>query len=1130
MSRERNKRVHSRDAVEVEEPIFKKIRRTEDELEIHDRSNEPGPSSSLSAAAPKELSTSAELNRVSINLDSSTKLDISKIRDASTRKDAAKSILDRARNLPGELLEKIFSLLPLADICVVGGVCKSWRRAAFRSDAWKSVDVCRHWRQDPDPKHSENSRHFLFDLKKLRLLNFSSKYHDKSKTSTTNPGIRFYERLNSPTSSTSMFRFPRGPNLDVILKDLRGFIDQNPVLKSIDLTGADIDKPMTMMAVNRRDDEGENLHSSKDGLADSEGVLRVSTPRLPLDRLTNSAFEGLRQLESLAVETRVFAGFPYVPSIASQPWSRFLKRLTLTLTPREQGAPSRLRLNGSIWAEIAKRSNYLAVGSLQPLVDSCPSLEALSIDWSFGRMPASVGPHLVDPLRQLGKRLKELRLGLVCLPQVLQFWVGTREAEKAVRVLNDYLDRLFEPEKVVSSRVEDDKTLVASPFSSLRLFHLVNLEGFSLDNLTLRLATLSKVLFTAGTAKEMSVTGFRFVLPSSNPQHAENPFIHMPQDLESLRFLNQMERYNDQPLLHVGLVTALSELKHLHRLEADLPPLCWYGLQPIVKNLKSVELYGLSWSLATSFLLVIDNVESLSVHAELYPNVAEILQIAAFSLVRLRHLAFFDPSRPDTPFTLYPKVVASIFSHENWNRLISLRMEIHDFTPAALLNITTNCTSLARFDCLAMHANNFFGHSLEAEAETKAIEAFESLGRLGGTLEECRIDVCSRFLFDEADWPAESLARVFQRPADVFKKLDTLCFTYRCQEGNFCFSIARNWRGELCRSIDFWNEAGEISHYLKTKVGKGGITRRASLKDDLDGGGRTSGCVNDGEVGEKFENTDDDDDQKDVEAAQHVEDGRVVGRSGIFAEDVTEGAEGDRVVTNTGCVAVSDGRVVAADDVRRERETEERGSDEERNRKDVTEGYARGSDKVKTKQKHCDGEGDRVFEKSNSSAGPSGANIFGSGTGLWTTNSLGCGSGSGRTIHSSGSAESSSVDIFSSEAGPSSGTPGCGSSTAGWRWRGESIAAFKEKTRSIVDEPLSTTDDEGDWDETTEADLQQEWAEQGVDVAAEWDNDAAMGEEVDQVEEEESEDDYDAVEEVESLDDDDGVDEVDHAH
>ena len=362
-----------------------------------------------------------------------------------------------------------------------------------------------------------------------------------------------------------------------------------------------------------------------------------------------------------------------------------------------------------------------------------------------------------------------------------------------------------------------------------------------------------------------------------------------------------------------------------------------------------------------------------------------------------------------------------------------------------------------------------------------------SSGRLGGTLEVCRIDVCSRFLFDEADWPAESLAKVFRQPADVFKKLDTLCFTYRCQEGNFCYSIAKNWRGELRRSIDFWDEEGEISHYLK-KCGEEVMPRRDSLQklvvqvSDVEKLGtqiadlerRMKRTVEEeGGVGGRNDNDSDDDNDDDDDGLHHGE---------------TETSQNAKVDLDEECLV----------------------------------------DKSLTES-----------DSDNSGAGrisPEGAAVCD------FLRSAGCGLGSADVRHSDSIPRESREDNFecevvASSSGIDGGKPGPSggnissrsSSSAGWHWRGDSIHAFKEKTRSIADEPLSTTDDEGDWDEMMEADLQQEWAEQGVDVEAEWDNDAAGGEEVDQVEEEESEDDVDAAEEVESLDDDEGVDEVDHA-
>ena len=142
--------------------------------------------------------------------------------------------------------------------------------------------------------------------------------------------------------SEGVRRFPRGPPLDRILKDLRVLVDHNPVLKSIDLTNSDIEKPdglsiRSSVSSTRRRDVDESSSSSEAALENPNSVAaRVSSPRLPLDRLAGVAFRGLRQLESLSLETRVFAGFPYVPSISAQPWARFLKRLSLKLAPREQ--------------------------------------------------------------------------------------------------------------------------------------------------------------------------------------------------------------------------------------------------------------------------------------------------------------------------------------------------------------------------------------------------------------------------------------------------------------------------------------------------------------------------------------------------------------------------------------------------------------------------------------------------------------------------------------------------------------------------------------------------------------------------------------------------------------------------
>jgi hypothetical protein len=179
-----------------------------------------------------------------------------------------------------------------------------------------------------------------------------------------------------------------------------------------------------------------------------------------------------------------------------------------------------------------------------------------------------------------------------------------------------------------------------------------------------------------------------------------------------------------------------------------------------------LEIFGLSLSLVTSFLLVIDNISRLKLHAELIHNSVEILQLAMYHLQNLRHLSLYDSNNP-TPALRprNPKVLAQIFSTGNCSSLTSLHLDIYDFIPEALQNITTSLTDLV---CKASHANNFFGQSLEADSENKAIESFKSLENLRLTLKECQIDISSRFLFDEADWPSEKLHQIFPAPEQTF--------------------------------------------------------------------------------------------------------------------------------------------------------------------------------------------------------------------------------------------------------------------------------------------------------------------------------------------------------------------------
>ena len=576
--------------------------------------------------------------------------------------------------------------------------------------------------------------------------------------------------------------------------------------------------------------------------------------------------------------------------------------------------------------------------------------------------------------------------------------------------------------------------------------------------------------------------------------------------MEYLRFFNQLDKFNDQPLLHVGLVTALTELKNFHRLEADLPALCWYGLQPIVKQLKTVEIFGLTWSLATSFLLVIDNVESLAIHTQITNNAAEILQIAAHTLHRLRHLAFYDSNRPDMPFTLRPRVLAQIFAHPNWSRLLTLRIETQDLTPEALLNITAHCSSLTHFHCSATQANNFFGWSLEADADKKALEAFQSLGRLELTLVECRINVHSRFMFDEADWPSDLLARVFELPRLHFKALKNLTFIYRCQQGNFSYSIVESWRGDLIRAIDFWNDEGEISHYLpnEMKTGNGSVGQQKDTHDhglsgvgDDDGAGVIPTRNHDNEEGGSVEGKSSTNCRLENERSDDTESGDDVraGSSGVSADsshmDDNEGDEGNE-----------------------EDDDDEAGAG-------VASGVCHVNETAARTRRRSELGGGNAVDDERDVGSPLSPNFFQNAS---TSENPGPSRATARSPVSPNVFANSSTSrnrevcnnllkrskIDSSVGHRRRGTGSAFASNCGWSWHGTSIATFKEQYRSL-NCPRSRVGDAGSFE--ADLDLDHEWLEQGADVEDEWEDDALEFEY-----EVESEDDVDEVDQVQEGD------------
>ena len=237
-----------------------------------------------------------------------------------------------------------------------------------------------------------------------------------------------------------------------------------------------------------------------------------STPRLSPELLAAQAFAELRHLERLAVETRNFAGFPYAPSIAHQPWARTLKHLSLRLCPTQQGIFARTRVGAE--KQINARSNFHAIGSLAPLIGSCPLLESLSVELSFGILPASAWPRIFRPLKMIchSGRLKDLRIGLLCLPHALmQPMSDSPTAIVAVNVLDDMLDLMFQA--CVDEESTDHREY--HRFFSLEVFHLVNLEGPFVEPLPIRLQTLKKLLFSVKNVKELAISGFRFPFPLS---------------------------------------------------------------------------------------------------------------------------------------------------------------------------------------------------------------------------------------------------------------------------------------------------------------------------------------------------------------------------------------------------------------------------------------------------------------------------------------------------------------------------------------------------------------------------------------------------------------------------------------
>ena len=432
--------------------------------------------------------------------------------------------------LPDEALDRILSHLSLTELCrSARGVCKAWKRVADRSDAWKFVDICRHWRQNafslstPASKPKSLPLQFVTGLRKLRKIHFSTKFRQRRHSTSSSQ-----HTLSNPIAgSSSALSYPRCASTDVVLNDLASLLRDKPMLESLDLSDADLggipspEKRFRYYSELDVEDDAEWVKCES-----THQTIRISNPRLPPEQLVAQAFSGLRQINSFSVETRNFAAIPYAPSIASQSWARSLKSLSLKLCPREQGLLAPTRFDAT--QQIAVRSNYHSLGSLQPLVESCPVLSSLAIEVSFGVLPASAWPHLFRPLRQIASKgkLKDLRIGLLCLTHVIyKFDNSSRTLVVAVSRLNQLLDDLFETEKremevggeggaVEGTNAESDKSSENyHPFFGLEVFHLTNLEGPFAAYLPVRLITLEKLLVSVKCVRELTITGFKFPMP-----------------------------------------------------------------------------------------------------------------------------------------------------------------------------------------------------------------------------------------------------------------------------------------------------------------------------------------------------------------------------------------------------------------------------------------------------------------------------------------------------------------------------------------------------------------------------------------------------------------------------------------